>query len=76
MILIKIEDSHIRADGFDPITNTVYEFYGDYWHGNPFIYNQNDINKVNKKSFGQLYKETRNREKEFKKSPTLFKDKL
>lgn len=33
-------------------------FGGDYWHGNPKKYDPNDINKSNKKTFGQLYKET------------------
>lgn len=33
------------VDGYDPNSNTVYEFYGDYWHGNPNIYNKNDMNK-------------------------------
>lgn len=25
-------------DGYDPITNTVYQFHGNYYHGNPKIY--------------------------------------
>ncbi|MCK5019133.1 MAG: zinc-ribbon domain-containing protein, partial [Candidatus Peribacteraceae bacterium] len=33
-----IKDLKIRVDGFDPATNTVYEFLGDYWHGNPEVY--------------------------------------
>ena len=28
-----------KADGYDLETNTIYEFYGDYWHGNPEIFN-------------------------------------
>jgi hypothetical protein len=48
----------IRVDGFDPETNTVYEFLGDYWHGNPRIYNRDVINGFGKKTFGQLYDET------------------
>lgn len=30
------------ADGFCKDTNTVYEFQGDYWHGNPSIYSADD----------------------------------
>jgi hypothetical protein len=45
-------------DGYDSNTKTVYEFLGDYWHGNPVIYNKNDINKLTKKTFGELYKNT------------------
>ena len=30
------------VDGFDPTTNTVYEFHGNVWHGNPRIYDPDD----------------------------------
>ncbi len=56
-----IKDLNIRVDGFDPKTNTVYEFLGDYWHGNPKIYSSDKINKHSKKSFGTLFKETQDR---------------
>lgn len=51
-----------RVDGFDPKTNTIYEFYGDYWHGNPKKYKSDDINKNNKIKFGDLYTKTIKRE--------------
>lgn len=51
------------VDGFDPMTNTIYEFYGDYWHGNLNRYNQNNLNKINKKTFKELYDKTLEREK-------------
>lgn len=47
-----------HVDGFDPLTKTVYEFNGDYWHGNPDFYNQEDINPTMNKSFGLLYTNT------------------
>jgi len=55
---IKINKKLIKFDGFCKETNTVYEFMGDFYHGNPKLYNQNDINPVNKKTFGELYSET------------------
>jgi hypothetical protein len=55
------------VDGYDPITNTIYEFYGDFWHGNPKIYNLNDINLATKQSFKCLYKYTMKREELIKK---------
>ena len=55
-----------RVDGFDPITKTIYEFYGDYWHGNPQIYNPIDLNPTNKKKYADLYSKTISREKEIK----------
>jgi hypothetical protein len=54
-----LKDLKLRVDGFDPQTKTVYEFLGDYWHGNPEIFSAGDINPSNKKSFGQLFEETK-----------------
>jgi hypothetical protein len=56
----------IKFDGYDSKTNTVYEFLGNFWHGNPEIYNQDDVNPVNKKKFGDLYKNTIERENNIK----------
>lgn len=36
----------------------VYEFLGDYWHGNPSKYNPNDIHPHRKTTFKSLYKDT------------------
>src|ERR1700722_1068457 len=60
---IKINNKNIIVDAFDPATNTIYEFYGDYWHGNPEKFAPNDLNKINKKTYGELYKNTMDREK-------------
>lgn len=51
-------------DGYEPSTNTVYEYHGDFWHGNPKRFNQNEINNVSKKSFGELYAATKKREQD------------
>lgn len=51
-----------RVDGFNPLTNTVYEYYGDYWHGNPALFDPTAINNDSGKTFGELYKRTLNRE--------------
>ena len=59
-VYIKIKDRKLgfRVDGYDPITNTIYEFNGDFWHGNPEKFNQEEINKQNHKTFGELYMKT------------------
>lgn len=54
--------NNIKVDGYDPETNTVYEFYGDFWHGNPNIYNKNSTNPVCKKTYGELYQEVLKKE--------------
>ena len=53
------------ADGYDPETNTVYEFHGDYWHGNPQIYESSDINPTTKTTYGQLYQKTIEKKSKF-----------
>jgi len=52
------------VDGYDPDTKTIYEFNGDFWHGNPDIFNSYDYNNVSKKQFGELYENTLKRERE------------
>ena len=56
--LLKINGKRFYPDGFDPETNTIYEFNGDYYHGNPAIYDQNKINPTNYSTFGELYAKT------------------
>lgn len=48
-----------KVDGY--YKGTVYEFYGDYFHGNPKVYKSNDIGP-NGKTFGELYEKTQWRE--------------
>lgn len=47
----------IKVDAYDENTNTVYEFFGDYWHGNPKIF-PNGKNSTNGISFKKLYEDT------------------
>lgn len=49
-------------DGIDLKNNIIYEFYGDFWHGNPEVYKQGDINRVNGIRHGELYRKTIERE--------------
>jgi hypothetical protein len=60
---IKIGNKLFKVDAFKPATNTVYEFYGDYWHGNPTKYLPHEINAISKKTFGELYQQTLLKEK-------------
>jgi hypothetical protein len=51
-----------KADGYCKDTNTIYEFHGDYWHGNPHKYNQHSINAKTGTSFKELYDKTKFKE--------------
>ena len=55
------------VDGYDPKTNTIYEFLGDYWHGNPEIFNPNDLNTCCGKTFKMLNEHTVERFNKIKK---------
>ena len=44
------------VDGLDG--NIIYEFLGDYWHGNPIKYPRDKINKKVKRTYGELYDKT------------------
>lgn len=55
-----------KVDGYCRKTNTVYEFHGTFWHGDPRVYKREDVNKVNKKTYGELYDKTIARENKIK----------
>ena len=61
--VLTIDNKKIKVDAYDPETNTIYEFYGNYWHGNPEKFSHKDINKKNKISYKKLYDDTLAREK-------------
>lgn len=50
----------LKVDGWCEETQTIYEFHGDYWHGNPrkYQWRMDEVNMSNGKTFGQLYDET------------------
>ena len=57
-------ENKYRVDGF--LDNTVYEYLGDYWHGNMAKYNSNYLHPVIKKSMRELNKNTMERLNNFK----------
>ncbi len=62
----KIPNTNYKVDGYCVDTNTIYEFHGDFWHGNPEVYSSGCINNANKKTMGELYQKTIEREEEIK----------
>lgn len=45
-------------DGFDPETNTAYEFLGSYWHGDFRAFHPDHFNTCYNKNMSKLYTET------------------
>ncbi len=62
----KIPNTKFKADGYCKETNTIYEYHGDYWHGNPYRFNSDEINKTTKCTFGELYQNTLNKEQQIR----------
>ena len=59
----KIPGTKFKADGFCAETNTVYEYYGDKWHGNIFVYGATTkCHPFSKKTAEELYQQTLARE--------------
>ena len=53
-----IPNSRYYADGYSDSKNMILEYHGDFWHGNPKIYNQQDLNVVTKTTYEELYQNT------------------
>ena len=51
---LTIDNKIYKVDGFCEKTNTVYEFYGCFWHGCPKCYRPNIVNSKNQKHMGTL----------------------
>ena len=51
---LTIDDKTYKVDGFCEETNTIYEFYGCFWHGCPKCHRPNIINTKNQKDMGTL----------------------
>lgn len=62
----KIPGTNLRVDGFCEKTNTVYEFHGDFWHGNPERYKSAFYNNACYKTMGELHQNTLKKEKKIK----------
>ena len=58
----QIPGTRYKADGYCDQNNTIYEFYGNYWHGNPRLFGSLEVNEVANKTFGELYSDTISRE--------------
>jgi hypothetical protein len=58
-----IPGTRYKADGYIKSLNTIFEFYGDYWHGNPKIYSKDEINSRIGLTYGELYNHTLSKSK-------------
>jgi len=61
-LTVYIDNKRFKPDGFHKLTNTWYEYNGYFFHGHPDYYNPNDIHPIIKKTFGNLYQKTLEKE--------------
>jgi len=61
--VIFINNKKFIVDGLDSRAKTIYEFYGDFWHGNPLVFNSSNINPITRTTYGSLYRKTLKRER-------------
>ena len=47
-----------KADGYDPITNTIYQFHGTYWHSDPRVHKNGIINKKFNLTYEKNYQQS------------------
>lgn len=60
----KIPNTNYKVDGFSADDNAVFEYHGSFWHGCPECYpNQDEINAVSKKTYGELFNATKEKKK-------------
>lgn len=57
----KIPGTNYKCDGYDPATNTVYEYLGKFWHGCPKTYDPDSLNARTGTTFRSLYENTQKR---------------
>ena len=58
-----IPGTRYHVDGYYPPLKKIYEYYGDWWHGNLDKYPRDKMNTKSKKTMGELYDKTIERHK-------------
>ena len=54
----RLGDRQLPVDGFDPASNTPYQYMGCYWHGCPSCFNPEDPHPTRGETYGFWYKRT------------------
>lgn len=55
----RVDKTNMTVDGFNNKTNTIYEYQGDFWHGNPSIFKSDDIHPIKNITYGEIYNKTK-----------------
>jgi hypothetical protein len=63
--IMNIGGKRFKVDGFDPNTNTIYEYFGSFWHGHPNRLDLVGVHPFYKISYTELYQKTLDRVRHF-----------
>ncbi len=58
-----IPGTRYKVDGYIKSMNIIFEFHGDFWHGNPKLYDQTKTNPKIGITYGELYDQTTKKSK-------------
>ena len=53
-----IPRTRYKADGYSVAENCIYEYHGDFWHGNLNIYDKNSMHPITRTTYGDLWEKT------------------
>ena len=53
------ENTRRKVDGYDPITNTIYQFHGRFYHSDPRVYSSEEYHKLFKITHGKNYTDSK-----------------
>lgn len=55
---LQINGQRFKVDGYDPVSNTIYEYFGVFWHGCPHYTDHTQVNPRNGIPYRELYEKT------------------
>ena len=65
---IRIRSVNAKVDGFDPVTKTIIQVKGCFWHGHGKCFQPHTINQVKGVSMGLLFDQTQTQSRRFREA--------
>lgn len=65
---LRIPAINAKVDGYDPVTKTIIQVKGCFWHGHPTCYEAHTINQVKGVSMGRLFDQTQTQSRRFREA--------
>jgi hypothetical protein len=58
----RIPGTLYHVDGYHLASNTAFEYYGSFWHGDPKMFDPHDMHPIKRKTYREVYQDTLDRE--------------